>query len=99
MDYLKYVACLRTGNHSLLLLEIFCTTACPDLANILITRIGRSNNNYLLGAEYALSLLVSLRGDGSKRSQPLRPTTTLEHHNKAGMGGQHSYKHPRDSNH
>jgi hypothetical protein len=73
LDYLKYVAHLMSGDHSLMLLETFCANACPDLADTLIARIDRSNSNHLMEADRTLALLVDLRGDGRKRSQLGRP--------------------------
>ncbi|POM76510.1 Integrase catalytic core protein [Phytophthora palmivora] len=78
LDYLKYVARLMTGNHSLLLLETFCANACPELASTLIAQIDRSHGNYLLEADRMLALLVDLRGDGRKRGQIGRPSTGSE---------------------
>ncbi|OWZ14640.1 hypothetical protein PHMEG_00011851 [Phytophthora megakarya] len=61
LDYLKYVNRQMADDHSLLLVETFCSNACPELSSTLTPRVDRSNTNYLLEADRILSLLPKTR--------------------------------------
>ncbi|OWZ06852.1 Ty1-Copia Retrotransposon protein [Phytophthora megakarya] len=97
LDYLKYVNRLMAGDHSLLLLETFCSNACPELSSTLTARVDRSNSNYLLEADRILSLLVNLRGDGRKRGPPGRPASDT-HDKKSGSHSHQKSHQPKNQN-
>ncbi|DBA02331.1 TPA: hypothetical protein N0F65_006206, partial [Lagenidium giganteum] len=64
LEYLKFIDSIMLGDQSKLVLDVFCATACPELAPTLVAHQDPYNDDYLEEADRAKDLLCQLKGDG-----------------------------------
>ncbi|KAG3242380.1 hypothetical protein PI124_g12776 [Phytophthora idaei] len=66
------------GDNTLLLLQVYCKNACPELAEHGYAKVDFSNPDRLAKADRARSLLYQHRGDGREHGSGKRAQSTNE---------------------